>query len=109
MYKYLDDVDLCVKIYSDRKNSTDTADICRSDGAHLITLDTTKKLHAISEFVTKYSMLIKGNLNENNSSTIVFFVSIHLFLLIVFHLQTDNMWPVNESVLFQFKTLSILH
>lgn len=31
------------------------------------------------------------------------------FLIIVFHLQTDTIWPVYELVFFQFKTISILN
>lgn len=76
MYTYLDDVDFCVKVYSDGRNSTDAADKCRSDGAHLITLDTTKKLHAFSEIATKYSMLIECNLSKKNTNT--FFFKVYL-------------------------------
>lgn len=54
----LDGVDFCVKVYSDWRNSTDAADKCQSDGAHLITLDTTEKLLALSTFVPQNSMLI---------------------------------------------------
>lgn len=31
------------------------------------------------------------------------------FLIIVFHLQTDTIWPVYELIFFQFKTISILN
>lgn len=72
MYTYLGDVDLCLKIYSDGRNSADAADQCRSDGGHLITLDTAKKVHAFSEFATKYSMLIECNLSKKNTSTIFY-------------------------------------
>eukprot|EP00105_Crassostrea_gigas_P009897 XP_011425005.1 PREDICTED: C-type lectin domain family 4 member E [Crassostrea gigas] len=78
MYTYLGDVDLCVKVYSDGRNSTDAADKCRSDGGHLITLDTAEKLHAFSEFATKYTAYhiglekIEGRWEWTRDSTLVF-------------------------------------
>nr|XP_034306078.1 C-type lectin domain family 4 member A-like [Crassostrea gigas] len=78
MYTYLDGVDFCVQVYSDGRNSTDAAEKCQSDGAHLITLDTTKKLHALSTFVlqdTIYQIGLektKGSWRWTRNNTLVF-------------------------------------
>ncbi|XP_052678325.1 uncharacterized protein LOC128159309 [Crassostrea angulata] len=78
MYTYLDGVDLCVQVYSDWRNSTDAAEKCQSDGGHLITLDTTEKLHALSTFVLQKTLYqiglekTEGNWRWTRDNTLVF-------------------------------------